>query len=223
MPSDPRLTLDDLAELRRQLVEDVRPHRASVNYFAGAAGFVRTAKDAVEFDTADPPPISQLVEGTQAKGITTALTCFESLNEAILDSGESDPGKFSGLTSADRSRLSQFCENALADTSAWRSEFSARRYCIVRALPPLVQLHPKEDRTKEIDLIREVWDRVALKPENCGVFEVAPNGQDNDPEPLTAYPPNAFLTYWALKGLPWCFRGRVEGSSAGQGWAVAAA
>ncbi|HWJ97796.1 MAG TPA: AAA family ATPase [Acidimicrobiales bacterium] len=199
MSPEPGLTFDQLAEIRRELVQDVRPHRDSINFFATTIGFARTADQVVaQPASTEPPAIEPLANGTAPAGITTALTCFESLHSAILNEGKSDPAAFAGLTSSDTARVRQFCENALAHPGEWKSENSARRYCIVRALPPVLQLFHAADRSKETALLREVWDLVDLKPESCGVFELAPQIPEHN-EPATPYPPNAFLTYWALK------------------------
>jgi hypothetical protein len=213
MSLEPGPSFDQLAELRRALVQDVRPHRRSINFFATNRGFAHTAQDVTDADTqngADPPPVAPIT-GEPAKGITTAFTCFESLNEAILDAENAEPSKFAGLDEADRQRLEQFVSNAFVnveDDDAWRSEKSARTYCIVRGLPPLLRLATEPDRETATTLIKEVWQSVGLDPDNCGVYEVAPRSVQPAPvdgvgeaHEAAKYPPNAFLTYWALRAV----------------------
>lgn len=221
------LSLTELAEARRLLLEDVRPHRASINYFASAQGFYRTA-NAVPGggDPQDPPPVLPIENGADLKGITTGLTCFESLDDAIGPPDDSEPDTFSGLHESDRARLNAFAENAAAFPENWRSEGEARRYCVVRAAGPMFRLAALPDPDPVKALLKKVWKLVSVTPAANGIYEVARAGHPNrgsvdnhvvaagnnevaddippaaDLEPLEyRYPPNAFLTYWGIQGL----------------------
>ena len=218
------LSIADLAEARRLLLEDVRPHRSSINYFASSAGFHRTASSVSEgISPDDPPDVGPVVDGANLKGITTALTCFESLNDSIGRPDESGPHTFRGLTAADQARLDAFAANAAAFPENWRSEGEARRYCVVRAAGPMLRLATMDDSRPIENLLRAVWRLVTTAPAASGIYEVARAAQPaapatpvvpaervledqipalNELEPLeTRYPPNAFLTYWAIQGL----------------------
>jgi len=223
---DEELDFSELAEARRQLYEDVRPHRESVNFFSSPAGFVRVASEVTDptIETR-PAPIVPLADGTRITGVTTALTCFESLNDAILDPEDPDPRAFTGLSDDDADRLSAFTASALKRTTEWRSEGAARRYCIVRAVAPMVRLaKTNEDWLPLEHVIREVWEHVGFTPGTHGIYEVTKPEATNQAEQSTEedvgrasdqggistqreeraeyrYPPNAFLTYWGIRSL----------------------
>lgn len=222
---DHNLSLGDLAEARRLLLEDVRPHRLSINYFASTGGFYRTANVVPDdTDPEDPPAVVPVVDGAKLKGITTALTCFESLKDSIRRPDESGPHTFGGLVGTDKARLDAFAANAAAFPDHWRSEGEARRYCVVRAAGPMLRLASLDDTEPINGLLRAIWKRVTPAPPASGIYEVARPAQPEHPvgaepehavdepaeqvpppgdlEPLEyRYPPNAFLTYWAIQGL----------------------
>ena len=125
-------------------------------------------------------------------GVTTAMTCFESLKDAIRADG--DPKTYSGMTEADTERLAVFASNAAVRADNWKSEGAARRYCIVRAVAPMIRLQPAGlDVAPLAAAVREVWEHVSIDPERRGIFEVS--------ELEYRYPPNAFLTYWGIRSL----------------------
>lgn len=241
---DGKANFTELAEARRELGEDVRPHRDSINFFASSHGFHRVASavpdhvpepatpgatsgDALK--PGAPPTVLPLGNEERITGVTTALTCFESLSDAIVDREAANPREFTGLSGKDMERLVAFAANALAQTEAWRSEGAARRYCIVRAVAPMVRLVPSgTDVSPLIAVVREVWDHVHLDRDRCGIYEVSireePDSRSIDgpqsspdhprqtgpmaiPLPVppetneSRYPPNAFLTYWGIRSL----------------------
>lgn len=191
MSLDAELSFADLVDARRELAELTRPHRDSVNFFAADWGFHRTSVDVKSPVDPEPPSIAVLADPAELKGITTALTCFESLMDAASADGRSS------LFPADDARLKQFAENALSHPGSWKSEGAARRYCIVRAAAPLMSFGYDKNPALRSNL-EEVWKTVESDPARCGVFEM---GQDANGVPGLPYPPNAFLTYWALKAM----------------------
>jgi hypothetical protein len=202
----------ELAEARRQLNEAVVAHRPSVNFFASTEGFRRKAPDLAGGAPLVPPEVALLGDAESIRGVTTAYTCFESLDDAFLDPTDPDPERFSGLTEKDRNSLVNFTNNALPRTDKWKSEGSARRYCIVRAIPPLVKLLPEHADSPALKaLVNEVWSHVNIEPEHRAIYEVAapfnnPDADGNQPgeaheDEGETYPPNAFLTYWGIRSL----------------------
>lgn len=206
-----QLSFRQLAEARRQLREDVLRHRDCINYFANPRGFERTADDVAASGAAFVlPAIAILKEKDRPSGITTAMTCFESLAEA----GPPDEAQGGGasLATEDLARLNSFVHNAARHTQYWRSEGAARRYCIVRAIPPMVGLSNTVGHKKALSaLVKEVWANVDFQPDTAGIHEVSERPgtaaeqiapPENDPR--YRYPPNAFLTYWGIRSLR-CF------------------
>lgn len=210
-PEANELSFADLVDARRRLNEDVQRHRESVNYFASASGFVRTEADRTPGQET-PPDLTVLDPAEKLGGVTTALTCFESLQTAVLDPETSDPSRFSGLSEHDRSRLDTFVSNVAQRTHDWKSEGAARRYCIVRASAPILRLAPPADRAAITRAVKWVWQEVSPEPGRAAIYEVATplavaEAQAADPwshtddEAKRRYPPNAFLTFWGLAAL----------------------
>lgn len=232
MPSDPssqrplssQLSFADLVLARRNLQELLVGHRDSINFFATERGFARTAEDCGEADgsnTSGAPAITPIPEGKKLSGVTTALTCFESLMEyhASTDSPADDSARL-----ADEARLDAFTKIALERPAEWRSEGAARKYCIVRAAAPLLtmpdrRLAPAEEAVV-IELLREAWETVTSEVDTQGLYETAitpaaaacaecPHVKANAPESEgqaassqpKQYPPNSFLTYWGLRAV----------------------
>jgi hypothetical protein len=191
-PASPELEVSfaALVDARRELAELTRAHRESVNFFACDWGFQRTASDVVA-PSEEPPELLPLNEPGELQGVTTSLTCFESLRDAAAAAGDST------MTGIDGARLVQYATNALSNPQGWKSEGAARRYCIVRAAAPLVGFGYAEDRALR-ENVREVWLRVSSSPAECGIFEV---GEDRVGNVGLPYPPNAFLTYWGLRAV----------------------
>lgn len=205
-PPDTLLSITDLSAARRALSEDVQRHRESVNFFASDSGFFRIA--AAVDNGAEVPDIQTIQPDAKLSGITTAATCFESLQSAILDPETSHPQKFSGLADLDMQRLTTFAKNTAERTQDWMSEGAARRYCIVRASAPLLRMHAVADTASIEKALQWVWAHVSPAPGVEAIFEVAPERAEPDDEeqnpwaldsdPKRRYPPNAFLTYWGL-------------------------
>ena len=212
-PSDD-LTFSGLVEARRQLVEDVQTHRESVNFFASPTGFWRTAAERPAEQVDGVPDLLELEpapEGTLS-GVTTTLTCFESLDTALLTPESSNPAKFRGLDPTDRQRLDSFVANASSRTLEWRSEGAARRYCVVRGAAPILRLGQPGDPQAIREAVQWVWGHVTGEPGRSGIYEVAPPRSTaetsaptewnyDDDETRRRYPPNAFLTFWGLASV----------------------
>jgi len=225
---DEALSFGELAQARADLNKLVLGHRESVHYFASDRGFRRLSADVSDSTAAEPPDIRNLDVGEKVKGITTSLTCFESLQEA-------PPSAEAKVADRDSERLQAFVDSALDHPDDWRSEGAARRYCIVRGAGPILRADGLElapaRRSALVALLREVWDVVGDDPETRGIYEdtlaarppvlvasevtgSSPGAGDVGagasttapaptpvPPPEYRYPPNAFLTYWALRGL----------------------
>lgn len=221
---DPELSFADLVQARAELNQLTAIHRDSVNYFAFDRGFRRISTD-VHAPASSVPDIRSLGGQEALSGITTTFTCFESLRE-VADR----PGGL--LHDRDQSRLQAFVDSALDRPHQWRSEGAARRYCIVRAIGPILRfdgLSVEGTRQEHLaELVREVWRVVGDDPETRGVYEVAvppggavpspgsdappdadpsaeatsPSGAGQNVPAVYRYPPNAFLTYWALRAFP---------------------
>lgn len=218
------LPLEQLFEARRRLIDSVRFHRETVNYFATNRGFTKLADGGhpQPAQHPEPPAFSDVSQDEdRLSGLTSSMTCFESLAEQQTSSDRSGPGG-SALQQNDIDRLKSFVSAALRLPNSWYSEGSAHWYCIVRAVAPMAELtSPGDERDQLAAKIHGVWDRVESAPGKSGVYEVArhPNlrngehgsGEKGEPVPAGGarghapteqpYPPNAFLTYWAIKSL----------------------
>lgn len=222
MLPEPSPPFVDLVQARAELGQLTVVHRDSVNFFAFDRGFRRVSTDVVA-PVGVPPDVRPLSDDEKLGGVTTTITCFESLREV---SGRPRASLFED----DERRLQAFVDSALDRPHQWRSEGAARRYCIVRAVGPILRsdsLTIEGTRRENLaGLVREVWTVVGDDPETRGIYEVAlpPGG----PEPAPAadappgdgtavaapggsrpgvpaanrYPPNAFLTYWAMRAYP---------------------
>lgn len=167
--------LTSLAEARRRLRESVQPHRESINFFASERGFFRIAAEVAHDEDAGAVPEILEPRDDKISGVTTALTCFESLSDAVVDFSVGDPRQFSGLQAIDQTRLNAFAKYASSRTDSWKSEGAARRYCIVRAIAPMARLATKDQYSLEPlkAAVIEVWDRVHPDPDSCGLYEVS--------------------------------------------------
>lgn len=86
----------------------------------------------------------------------------------------------------------------------WQSEKAARIYCRVRTLVPILALTPTEVLKPHQERLREhvnaVWERVEVSDaKQQGVSELPEPQEKNGERPEVSYPPNAFLTYWAVR------------------------
>src|SRR4051812_34404603 len=111
-PDHRGLAFSDLVEARRRLNEDVQRHRASINFFASGTGFHRTAADVAGGGLAIPK-LQALDAAKPLSGVTTAATCFESLETALLDPEAVDARSFAGHDEIDGERLKVFASNTV--------------------------------------------------------------------------------------------------------------
>lgn len=218
MSPEPDPSFAHLVQARAELNQLTVVHRDSVNFFAFDRGFRRVSTDVFAVNDG-PPDVRPLLGDEKLGGVTTTITCFESLREV--------PGRPRGaLFEEDQRRLQAFVDSALDRPHEWRSEGAARRYCIVRAVGPILRSDgvtiggTRSDNL--IGLVREVWNVVGDDPETRGIYEVAlppgggepastadtPPGKGGKDAPgvgvpaANRYPPNAFLTYWAMRAFP---------------------
>lgn len=176
------LEFSELVRIRGELKDSIFDHIPSVLYFENTqeSSFFKTKRDADE---------ATGVGDGKLHGITTTFTCVESL----YDAGQE--GRDHALR-----LLKQFTPRALSAPKEWQSEGAAKVYCRVRALAPLLRLHPDltaDDLTVVGKLLNEAWRKVSIGRGTEAVFEVdrGPEGREN------RYPPNAYLTYWGMAAL----------------------
>lgn len=223
MLPDPIPSFTELVQARAELNQLTVLHRESVNFFAFDRGFRRVSTDVTKPRDV-PPDLRPLTGDEKLGGVTTTVTCFESLREV--------PGRPRGsLFEDDERRFQEFVHSALDRPKEWRSEGAARRYCIVRAVGPMLRSDSLtiEGTRKEnlTSLVREVWNVVGDDPETRGIYEIAlppgvaepvtatdavvsdktggassPGGNAPNVPAANRYPPNAFLTYWATRAFP---------------------
>lgn len=188
--------------LRAELRQYVTIHHDSLVWFYNEAtkGFFRTAdvrrKAVVGGAVPVQPEGEERGDGRVITGLTTAFTCYESL----LDATHSE-AQLKRLTII-RGQLSDFANRALERPQDWESEGAAKTYCRVRSLAPLFRHCPDLDAEKESTtetLLREAWAAVRPEPGRDGVFEVGRHDPENPGD--DHYPPNAYLSYWALEAL----------------------
>lgn len=260
---EPSSVLQALIRDRLWLIEFVRAHHRSVNYFASATGFFKTAQHRAQSnadDEAPPPGIEVVPQDGQLSGITSGFTCFESLSAAF-------PAPNALQADTDTDRFERFRTRCLRLPDQWESEGAAERYCIVRGIGGLLNWQgdlplEEEQRLTLVDLIENrVWALIGHEPYRRGVYETpkpavkagATNGGNRQgdgegqregadrvdrggeaveggthpatsipPRPPYAYPPNAFLTYWALlarrKLFPTDDEGRTDADDIVESW-----
>lgn len=232
-PLSSQLTFEQLVQARIDLQEMVVGHRDSVNYFATSEGFARTAADLTEgLQPEEVPEVSELPPTSKLSGLTTSLTCFESLYEYHESTGAADDDSARVF---DRQRMSDFTRTALSRPDDWRSEGAARKYCIVRSAAPMLtnigKALTKEESDVLVGLLKKAWWSVGAEVDTQGLYETAwtPSKRDSErkqanpgdlpsvpaeprdaddtdspdystADPAKRYPPNTFLTYWALRG-----------------------
>lgn len=205
------MDFETLRTERREIRDFVSLHEASVLDFVGdgvkevdgrtsyedCSWFRLTTDEAATDDKRRPPHLS------------TSASCLESLADARTSDS-------TGLV-GDRLKMAQkFSTRALdADPRSWRSEGAADVYCRARTLPAVLAFHSdwsQAQRKNATRLLREIFQVVDVSnPALGGVMEwplyVGGAGKIQRPDfddPTTrtsAYPPNAFHTYWALKAL----------------------
>lgn len=201
----------DLTRLRAELREYVVPHYASLMHFHTEGFFLNTSpvsgaddalpQTALEID--DPldldaePPLPP--DERQVKGLTTTFTCLESLLE-VPTYGSADEATARQTKSFEL--LWAFGDRALSRPTDWQSEGAARTYCRVRSLAPLLRHHGQLTEAQShtaTELLKRAWAHVRPVPGFDGIFEVG-----DRPLALneaSRYPPNAYLSYWALEAL----------------------
>ena len=116
-----------------------------------------------------------------------------------------------------RELLDRFAERALARGDAgWQSDGGGATYCRVRVLPVILEQARQDVIDAHAERIREhlafIWRDVAVEPGYQGVSEHDREGSEGQSSgeagaKAPRYPPNSFLTFWALRVLQAC-RGR---------------
>ena len=130
------------------------------------------------------------------KGLTTTFTCLESLLDGLYGDRQE------GVHAETVQLLANFADKALDRKDDWQSEGAAKTYCRVRSLAPLFRHYrdlngPRLDAAKT--LLREAWSPVRARPGRDGIIEVGNRAFEGKIE--GHYPPNAYLSYWALEAL----------------------
>ncbi len=121
--------------------------------------------------------------------LTTTFTCLESLLDQTM-AEEKD-------TVATHEVLRRFTAKAFKFPDDWQSEGAATTYCRVRSLGPIFRhagtLSAKQREVAK-KLLDEAWSKLEPVKGHDGIYEQERVG-------ASAYPPNAYLSYWALASL----------------------
>lgn len=140
----------------------------------------------------------------RVRGLTSTVTCFESLLEAPDWDKQNDNWE-NGYV---RELLRGFVRQALTTPDDWKSDGAAWVYCRVRTLGGALRaLRGTDDwsgveRENATDLLRQAWNSRYDDGGSYGLREsTAPPKDNSELQTKTSerqYPANAFLTYWGL-------------------------
>jgi hypothetical protein len=200
--------LEEFASARRNAQEFARGQTAGVSRFWDSAKEVvyRTEKDRVRADEPDDatPPGAEQTPYRPGR-LTSTVTCLESLLEGP-DSADGADKEFTPAWALQA--LGKFMTKSLTTTTGWQSDGAAWVYCRVRTLGGALRLieggievFDEQARDTARQLLREAWSSKDDRGGSCGLRELtdAPGTSDADADSARDhYPPNAFLTYWAL-------------------------
>lgn len=223
-PEEPDADFSEFARARANLVELVRPHREAINHFSTSKGFEKTADKATG---SEPPQVAtELEEGEELGGITTGFTCFESLATVFPVPSETERQLDATRFSDFKSRCLAYPDQWKSEGAARRYcivrgvggllqgpigvDDADRAVCrvLIDEVWKSIQLDPSRRGVFETPLRRgDGGQQEANKTDGVGdgeqpEDEERPEGNGEDGAPvgpdIYAYPPNAFLTYWAL-------------------------
>lgn len=193
----------DLPKLREELRQAVSVHAPSVRSFyrADAGSFALHVPSDASIpleDTVDEldEPAEAAEDERLVKGLTTTFTCLESLLDGLYGDRHDE------VQAETRQLLVDFADKALDRKEDWQSEGAAKTYCRVRSLAPLFRHYRDLDGARlgtAEALLREAWSPVRARPGREGIIEVGNRAFEGRIE--GHYPPNAYLSYWALEAL----------------------
>jgi|SRR5579883_63923 len=185
----------DFARIRSFVREQTVRHVPSVLYFARGehSSFVKTVEEPTSGEDDPQAPVDEEPDDDgqpdpaqpQLHGITTTFTCVESLMEAT--EAEVD-GEKTGVEHA-QGVLDDFVPFALGLPDQWRSEGSARVYCRVRGLAPLLALYGEkltpEQKAIAEGLLEFAWEQVEVGSATEGIYEFYGEDPARNRYPLT--------------------------------------
>ncbi|MHB8688969.1 MAG: ATP-binding protein [Candidatus Dormibacteria bacterium] len=208
MPTRPEkpadVDFDELRDARRRLVDIVKRHRASIEYFQESGTWFRL------YDN-DPVLKHAHKERNEVHHLSTSASCLESLMDVAPQEFPPNPTEVAQL----QQLVDDFASAALG-RKKWQSEGAANTYCRVRTLPLIMQFASPRvvaaHGERIARLITQAWSNVDIQMDEekqrfPAIAEHVPldlteeEGKAVREGEQLGYPPNSFLTFWGVRSL----------------------